>query len=60
MYNKLRALGDTERKAVEFESRLSQYEREFERVNQTVKGKDEEIITLRNRLRETEGVSQRY
>ncbi len=60
IYNKLRALGESDRKAYELEARLAQYERELDRVSQASKAKDEEILNLRNRLRETEGVGQKY
>ena len=35
-------------------------ERELERLGQIIKAKDEELVLLRNRLRDTEGINQNY
>jgi chromosome segregation ATPase len=59
-YNRLKAAGESERRAIELQAKLTQYEREIERVTLNVKAREEEIIGLRSKLRDTEGVVQRY
>jgi multidrug resistance efflux pump len=45
---------------LELQSKLAQSEREIERVTINIKSREEEILTLRSKLRETESVVQRY
>ena len=39
---------------------MQQSERELERLSLIIKGKDEEIVTWKNRFRDTEGINQNY
>jgi hypothetical protein len=50
-FNKTKALGDNERKIMELQTRIQQYERELERISQGARSKEEELLTLRGRLR---------
>ena len=42
------------------QNKLTQYEREIERVTINIKTREEEMMALRNKLREAEGLTQRY
>lgn len=60
LFSKVRVLSENERKLYEFQTKTGQYERELERLSNNLKIKDEEVITLRSRVRETEGLNQKY
>lgn len=45
---------------LELQSKLAQFEREVERVTINIKSREEEILAIRSKLRETESVVQRY
>jgi chromosome segregation ATPase len=59
-YNRLKTAAENERRVLELQTKLTQCEREIERVTINVKSREEEILALRSKLRETEGVVQRY
>ncbi len=59
-YNRLKTAAENERKVLELQSKLAQLEREVERLNINIKSREEEIMAVRSKLRETEGVVQRY
>lgn len=60
LYTRLKQASDNERKVFEIQSKLGQTEREVERLGLNVKAREEEILSLRSRLREVEAVNQRY
>lgn len=54
----MKSLGDSNRKASEYEAKIALLSQEIERLNGVLEKKNQEVTNLRNKLHEIDGMNQ--